>query len=229
MGLITFEDAKSQLTVRFKNRTEFASISGFDFFGEWLNKALTQLTASDTIPLSRPPLKYRFPELEVAVDMTTTAGIPYIDSPTGCLVLRHLFDKDTPYKLQWISLRQYTSFLDRADTAARNSPREYHRDGNKVWLHPTPDKLYNMEAWIRKRHGVWSGDDPTAIGAEWDDAVLELAAYKAHLWVGEQDRAKAAKEEFLQIATSIVKLSYGDEARSVNFYPDPFYFRRETR
>jgi hypothetical protein len=227
MGLITFGDAKTQLTVRFKNRTEFASISGFDFFGLWLNKALTQLTSSDVIPMST--LKYRFPELEVEVPAVTATGIPYIDSPTGCLVLRHLFDKDTPFKLSWISLRQYTSFLDRADVSARNSPREYHRDGNKVWLHPTPDKVYNLEAWIRQRHPVWSGDDSTLIGAEWDDAILELAAYKAHSWIGEMDRAKTAKDEFMQIATSIVKLSYGDEARSVNFYPDPFYFRREVR
>ena len=229
MGQISLTDAKAQLQVRFLNRSEFSSVSGFDFFGEWLNKALTQMTSSDVIPMSRPPLRFRFPELEVVEDLVTATGVPYVNSPTGCLVLRHLFDKDTPYKLQWISLRQYTSYLDRADAGARNSPREYHRDGGVVWVHPTPDKVYNLEAWFRKRHPLWEGDNPTLIGAEWDDAIIELAAFKAHTWVGESERAKAAKEAYLDIATGIVKLSYGDEARSINFYPDPFYFRRETR
>lgn len=229
MGQISLNDAKTQLQVRFLNRSEFASVSGFDFFSEWLNKALTQMTSSDVIPMSRPPLRFRFPELEVPADLVTADGVPYVTTPTGCLVLRHLFDKDTPYKLNWISLRQYTSFLDRADTGAEGAPREYHRDGNVIWLHPTPDKVYNLEAWIRKRHPLWEGDNPTLIGAEWDDAIIELAAYKAHTWVGEFERAKAAKEAYLDIATGIVKLSYGDEARSINFYPDPFYFRRECR
>lgn len=215
--------------MRFQNRTEFSSISGFDFFSEWLNKALQQITATESLPLARPALKFRFPELEVVTDLVTETGIDHIHAPADCLILRHVFDKDTPYKLTWIPLRQYVSYLDREDTGARGNPREYHRDGSIIWLHPTPDKVYNLEGWMRKRHRLWEGDDSTEIGSEWDDAIIELAAYKAYTWVGEKDRADAAKETYLEIAQSIVKNSYSEEMRSLNIYPDPFYFRRETR
>lgn len=225
MGLITLTEAKAKLLVRFQNRTEFQSIGSVDYFGVWLNDALTQLTASDRIPFAKRPI--RFPELETSTDVSTADGVPYISVPGDCLKPFHVYDKTNGRRLDWIPLKQYVEYTDRADTGAEGPPSEWHRAGLRIYLHSTPDAIYVMEVWYKKRHPLWEGDNATLIGSEWDEPILELAAYKAHSWVGEFDRAKAAKEAYMELIVPLLTNAFADEKERNEYWrPDDQYFRK---
>lgn len=225
MGLITLTEAKAKLLVRFQNRTEFQSIGSVDYFGVWLNDALTQLTASDRIPFAKRPI--RFPELETYAEVPTEDGKAYVSTPGDALKVFHVYDKDNARRLTWIPLQQYVDYTDRADTGAEGAPSEYHRAGLRIYLHPTPDDAYDLEVWYKKRHPVWEGDNATIIGSEWDEPILELAAYKAHSWVGEFDRAKAARESYMELIVPLLTNAFSEEReRSEYWRPDDQYFRK---
>lgn len=225
MGLITLTEAKAKLLVRFQNRTEFQSIGSVDYFGTWLNDALMQITAADRLPFAKRGI--RFPELETSAPLSTADGVPYVTTPGDCLKVLHVYDKTNGKRLDWIPLKQYVDYTDRSDTGAEGPPSEWHRTGLRIYVHQTPDSIYVLEVWYKKRHPLWEGDNPTIIGTEWDEPILELAAYKAHSWVGEFDRAKAAKESYLELVVPLLTNAFAEEKERNEYWrPDDQYFRK---
>jgi hypothetical protein len=224
MGALGFDSLKAILKLRLGQRTQLDSIGGTDYHGVLINQAYKQLTASHRLPILEK--SFYFPQMHTVTSpaLTTTDGVPYITAPSDTLRVRHVFDKTNGRKLDWMPTSWYVSQTDRADTTAEAPPAKWNRDGNYIWLHPTPAGAYDMEVWYRKVAASLDGAQVTLIGAEWDPAIIALASYKGHIWLGEYDRAKPDKEEYIDIVTGLINVYSREETdRNEHFEVDDQY------
>ena len=69
-----------------------------------------------------------------------------------------------------------------------------------------------------------TGTATTDIGAEWDDVIIELAAYKMFVWLHEPEKAKTSRDAFLEMAGGLAGV-YGNEriASQVSIGPSMSY------
>ncbi len=218
-----------------KTKTEFEdelrlNIGDNDFLDDnltsYINIAyLTITTQKRVLGINRD---VRFPELEVFDDAQFTSdGQPYINVPINCHLIRYLWDKTNDTKLNAISHREYIKKSGRADSDAEDKPLKWVRRGTFIFLYPTPDAAYNMYVYYKKRPIDLSDDvETTAIGAEWDEAILQMAVYQTHLRLGEFDHAKVKKEYLMELLHSLAGM-YDEEHRDRKdiFRPDETYLR----
>jgi hypothetical protein len=227
MGDVDFATLKAQLKYRMGMDTgpEEVGSSDTNFYGVWVNQAYRQICSSHT--LLGTPMVFRIPELETSSSATTTDGTAYVDVPSDCLTVRTVFDETNDRQLKNIPYRTYLAYTDRATAASEGDPTEWARMGSRIYLHPTPGTTGDtLTIHYKKYPDALDGENVTIIGAEWDEPIVTLAAHKGFTWQGALDKAKAAREEFLEMAAGIIR-SYEEEVdRDVSFEPSSAYMPR---
>ena len=208
MGSYTFTSFKTYLKLRCGGNDAFDN-----YYGVFVNGAYRFLTTSDTIwGIKR---RLYFPELEASdTTQSTVDGTAYISVPTDCLVVREIYDRTNNRRLDWIPWTEYIKKTDKSDTSSENEPLKWIRSGGYLFLYPTPDAVYAMTVYYKKRPADLSGaSDVTVIGKEWDDIILEVATFMARNWMNEPERAEIAKKTAAEMIGGLMTV-YGAEERA---------------
>jgi hypothetical protein len=221
MGALTFDVMKEYVKLRAGNRAdlEAAGDSSLNYYGIWINSAYRQLcTQQGVLGLKK---NLYFPQLMTSMSKTTTDGTVYVAVPTGALYITDIFDKTHGRKLKGITWDTYISYTDRTTAASEGDPTEWTRYGTYVYLHPTPKTTSDeLVIYYKKLVTDLSGSLTTEIGAEWDDAIVELATHKMFLFLHEYDKAKVCKEAFLEMSVGLVGI-YSLEDKDIDAYFEP--------
>lgn len=207
MGALGFDSFKEQLKLRSGNRSdlEAAGDSSLNYFGIWINSAYRQLCTQDNILGLKK--KLYFPQLMTSTTKSTTDGTAYVTVPTDVLYITEVYDTTNNRKLKQISWKKYIEYTDRSDTTAEGEADEWTRYGGYIYLHPTPDtSSETLTVYYKKLVADLSGTSTTDIGAEWDDVIIELAAYKMFVWLHEYDKSKFCREAFLEMAGGLANI-----------------------
>jgi len=161
----------------------------------------------------------------VDTSQSTTAGTAYVSVPSTALIIRDVFHYTDDYMLRPIGWAEYVERTGKATTASRGAPTEWVRSGSYIYLSPTPDATDSLYIYYRKRPTLLSsGTDVTAIGAEWDEVIVRMAACQSFLQLGMGDRLKVEKEELNDAIGGLLGI-YNQEFRHSNKYMgvDPAY------
>ena len=223
MGILKYTEFKAELKLQLGQRTDLDSLGGVDYIGQWVNRAYLTLTTKNKIAgVSR---RFYFPELETSTASTTTDGDSTINVPSDCMVIRHIWDSTNDKKLRNISFDKYLSYPGRTDTTKENEPTQWVRNEDYIYLYPTPDDSYTLYIYYRKRPTVMSDDnDTTAIGAEWDEAILQLAVIQSLRRLKQYDQAKEEENAWEDLVRGIMEVYYQEELDSKEYVRiDPAY------
>jgi hypothetical protein len=225
VGALSFSAFKELLKFRGGNNPalDAAGASGYNYYGIWINSAYRQLCTQDNI--LGLPKKIHFPQLLTSTTKTTVDGTATIDVPTDNLFITEVFDTTNGRKLHQISWKKYIEYTDRTDTAAEGDPTEWTHRGSYVYLHPTPSTTGDtITEYYKKLVTDLSGTQETDIGAEWDDVIIELAFYKLAVWTHDFDKAKYAREAFLEMAGGLADIyTKGELDSDLTLGPSPAY------
>lgn len=228
MGSLGFDDLKEITKLRAGNRAdlEAGGDSSLNYYGIWVNSAYRQLCTQNRIfGLNK---RLYFPELMTSTTKTTTDGTAYVTSPSDVLFVTDVYDTTNNRQLKQISWDTYISYTDRTTAASEGDATEWVRSAGNIYLHPTPSTTGDtMTVYYKKRVSDLSGTQTTSIGAEWDDPILELTAYKMFLFLHEYDKAKACRESFLEMADGLADVYHREEMdRDSHFEPSSSYMPR---
>ena len=227
MGALGFDDFKEQLKLRAGNRADLdtAGASSLNYYGIWINSAYRQLCTQDNVLGLKKNLY--FPQLLTSTTKTTTDGTAYVAVPTDALYIEDVFDTTNGRNLDWISWSTYAEYTDRTSSTAEGDATEWTRRGTYIYLHPTPGTTGDtLTIYYKKLVADLSGTQTTDIGAEWDDAIIELAAYKMFTWIHEPDKAKVSKEAFLEMAAGLADIYFNERKdEDDNWGPSSAYLR----
>lgn len=225
MGATDFATLKAHVKYRLGMDTgpEDVGSDHVNYYGIWTNQAYKQICAAHKMPgLNKV---FRIPELETSSSATTTDGTAYVSVPTDCIAIRTVFDETNDRKLTYIPLAEYLAYTDRATTSAEGDPTEWTRAGSKIYLHPTPGTTGDtLTIHYKKRPSDLSGTSTTIIGDEWDEPIVILASQKGFIWQGAFDKAKAARDEFIEIVAGLISAYDPQENdRAAQFGPSQTY------
>jgi hypothetical protein len=212
MGALGFDDFCELLKFRAGNNPalDAAGVSALNYYGIWTNSAYRQLCTQDKIFGMKKNLY--FPQLMTSATKLTTDSTPYVATPSDCLYIEDIFDTTNGKNLDWIPWSVYLEYTDRTDTSAEGDATEWTRYGSNIYLHPTPGTTGDtLTIYYKKLVADLSGTQTTAIGAEWDDVIIELAAYKMFTWTHEYDKAKLVKEAFLEMSAGLADIYSAEE------------------
>lgn len=224
MGALGFDDLKEILKLRAGNRADLSAAgdSSLNYYGIWVNSAYRQLCTQDKI-LGLAKRLY-FPQLFTSTTKTTTDGTAYVTEPDDCLYITDVYDTTNNRNLDWIPFKEYLEYTDRTNTASEGDPTEWTRSEGRVYLHSTPGTTGDtLTIYYKKLVADLSGTQTTAIGAEWDDVILELAAYKMFTFLHEHSDAGKCKEAFLEMAVGLAGVYQEDKDRDGSFGPSDAY------
>lgn len=144
-----------------------------------------------------------FPELNVTANKTTVAQQAWVTVPTDMLITYTIHDTTNDRKLKGIGWREYMRRTGRADSDSADDPTHWVRYGGNYYLYPTPDAAYVLDVSYRKRPTALSAaTDVTAIGAEWDEAILKLAVIQTLMRFKDYEPALVEKKEWLDMMAS---------------------------
>ena len=221
MGAKAFSTFKTDLVLATGSRTDFTDT----LQAQYLNSAYTDFTTRDRFWGLRVPFRFMFPELNVSTTKTTTANRQYIDVPSDLLTTHTIHDTSNDKKLKNIAWREYIRKTGRADTTKSDKPTHWVRYGAYHYLFPTPDDAYLMEVFYRKRPTALSAaTDVTAIGAEWDEVILQLAVIQTMMRFKDYEHAEVEKKEWLDVVASKIQVYQAEMGdRSDYMKPDQSY------
>lgn len=212
MGTYTYAKLEEYLKFRMAQRSDLETVnSATNLYKVWINAAYKELTQQDKFWGLK--MDFDFPELKADNSGTDTSdGVAYISVPSDLYATISLWDSTSDRWLNPIGWRSYLKKKNRANTDAENAPKRWVRSGAYYYLYPTPDDTYSIYVYYRKRVTALSAStDVTAIGEEWDEAILELASYKMHRWCKEYEFAKDAQEAFMMVVAGVVGTSKFDQ------------------
>jgi len=221
MGTWDYDRLKAELKLRMGQRTDFTS--PIDWYGRWINNGYMNLCTRNRFWGLRR--NFDFPEMETRSSATTTAGTAYVSVPADCLIIRDVFHYTDDARLNHIGWDEYVKRTGKSTTASRGAPTEWVRSGSYIYLSPTPDATDTLYIYYRKRPTLLSlGTDVTALGAEWDEIIVRMAALQAWLQLGDQVRLKTEKEELQDMLGGLLGI-YNQEFRHSDKYAgvDPSY------
>ena len=228
MGDLGFDALKEYLKLRAGNRAdlEAAGDSSLNYYGIWINSAYRQLCTNNKV-LGLQKRLY-FPQLFTSTTKTTTDGTAYVAAPTDVLYITEVFDTTNSRKLNNISWKDYISRTDRTDTSAEGDPTEWARYGNYIYLHQTPGTTGDtLTIYYKKLVTSLTGTATTDIGAEWDDTIIELAAYHMFRWLHEHQEAEKCRVSFLEMAAGLAEIYFLEEKdRDAHLGPSAAYMTR---
>lgn len=214
---LTFEEFEAHLKLKFRGRDDVESISGTNFFQQWTNKAYKWLTTRDR--LWDLKFNYRFPQLEVIDDtQALTAETAYLSIPDKTLYTLEIFDTTEKRPLNWMPPRDYLRKTDRADSNAYADPSHWTHIDAYYYFWPTPDAANTLELLRRKIPDPLDGAETTIIGEEWDEAILYLASWIGHDWLGEIELADKAKDNFKEYVKGLIAIYYNEEKAGHDTY-----------
>ena len=223
MGIREFSALKEELQVELGERTDIESLGGVDYRGTWINSAyMTLATQNRMWGLKK---NWTFPELETNQAAVTEDGSETVNAPSNCIIARHVWDSTNDYKLTAISFEDYITYTGRDTAASEGKPTEWVRNGDYIYLHPTPDDAYTLYIYYRKRPAyLVADDDVTDIGAEWDEPILRLAKALALRKLQQYDDAKKEQDYFEDMIRGVVGI-YDQESFDRKDYrkTDPSY------
>jgi len=213
VGNLGFDTLCELLKLRAGNRAdlEAAGDSSLNYYGIWTNSAYRQLCTQNNILGLRKRLY--FPQLMTSTTKTTTDGTAYVTAPSDVLYITEVFDTTNGRKLDNIPWKEYITFTDRTTAASEGDPTEWSRMSGNIYLHPTPATTGDtITVYYKKLVPDLSGDGTTLIGAEWDDVILELAAYKMFTFIHEYEKSKVCRESFLEMALGLADIYFKEES-----------------
>ncbi len=222
MGNYSFTNFKDYVKITLGNRTGLGT-----YLPLWVNGAYVELCSINKFPVGRRLQNLTFPELDTFDDSATIDGTPYIARPDRCLHIHTVWDMSNDSGLSERPRNWYVEQTGRATASSEDEP-SYWIPGvypKRTYLYPTPDSAYNMRTYFRKRPSrLVNNGDTTAIGEEWDEAILALASAKAHMWLRDFENAKMWRSEFASIVSSLLGMT-NKEQQDVKHYfrPDPAY------
>ena len=220
MGSYTFANFKDYLKINLGNRDGLTT-----YLPVWVNAGYIGLCSINKFPVGRQMVNINFPELDTNSDATTIDGQPHINRPSRCLHVHTLWDMTNDKQLKRKNWDWYVNQTDRTDTGAEDVPSYWVVYGNKIYLHPTPAGAYNVRIYHRKPPTRFVNDeDVSAIGEEWDDAILALASVKACMGLRDFSTADIWRKEFMNTVASMVGMPDKEtmDTKEV-FRPDPGY------
>jgi len=223
-----FDDFKKYLKITFSKRTDLENIDSENLYETWINAAYRDLTTRTKFWALKK--EFYFPELFTPdVSQSTSDGVAYIDVPSDCLYIVDVYDATSKVQLDWMSWGWYRSQTDRADTAKEDNPTKWHRHGDYIYLHKTPDTIYSMDIDYKKRVTDLTGTGETVIGPEWDEVILTLARVKGFSWLRDWDQFERFKEEFMEQAANLVGIYDREErlSRREVMKPDHRYYHKK--
>ncbi len=225
MGDYTKSRFVEEITMNLGSRTSLSSPT--DWYARLLNQAYLQLCTRDRIFTVKR--KIFIPELEVSSTATTTDGTAYVLVPTGCFIIRGIWNSTDDQMLTWITPEQYWEQDGRADTSSEETPTEYTRRGTYIYLYPTPDSsTLNLTIYYKKRPTELSqAAHTTIIGSEWDDIIVGLATINGFYRLQEPDIADAWKKRFVEDVEGVINNIYNERIQANSFiFPDNLYTMR---
>ena len=227
-GTWTFAEMKAMVKLHLGERTDLSSHTDLsDLYGKWLNSAYLQLTTRNNFWGYRLPIEWTFPELGSTDAQNTVDGTATISAPSDVLFIYTVDDTTSTRKLtRFANMKEYIKLTDRADTNAEGEPTRWIRYGTSIYLHPTPDAVYALLTYYRKKPAVLTGTDTTVIGDEWDEPIVQLATYQSLIRMKLYDDAKVWRDLFIDTISGIVGI-YDKEGRDAKRHlkPDPGYFQ----
>jgi hypothetical protein len=207
---LNFEELEAHLKLKFMARDDVESVDGTNFFQEWVNKAYKWLVTRDRFWEIK--FNYRFPQLEVIdTSQTLTASTAYLTIPDKTLYTLEIYDSTEKRALDWMDPREYLRKTDRADTNAYTDPSHWTHIETYYYFWPTPDAANSLEILRRKIPDPLTGTGTTDIGEEWDEAILYLASWIGHDWLGEIELADRAKDNFTEYVKGLIAIYYNEE------------------
>ena len=130
--------------------------------------------------------RYRHPEIEATVTLTTVAGTQTYATPTRYWYTQYMRDETNDrvllYKpMQWILAQ---------DTDTRGPPQYHTRQAATNLLYPTPDAVYLITHYHTARPIELSSTPTSTVfdGLEWDEIVTWGAVWRCHQMLGQNDQ-----------------------------------------
>jgi len=220
MGIYTFANFKSYLTLALGNRDGLTTCLPI-----WVNAAYIGLCSINKVVSFRKVKNLIFPELDTSKDESTIDGQAYISRPSNTLAIHTVWDTTNDRKLDYKSPAWYFEQTGRANTSSEGDPFYWIPYGNLVYLYPTPDDDYNMKIYYRKRPSRLVEDGhTTAIGEEWDEAILQFAKSKASADLRDFTTSAFWKKEFIETIAGQVGMQEKETIDLKEFFRiDPTY------
>ena len=229
MGVRLFSQLKADLIFELGARTDLTAAPSSA--GDWINVAYLEFCTRNQFFGFKMPKYFHFPELETSATASTVAGQDYVATPTDALIISTVHDSTNDQKLGGIKFREYVDKTGRSTTASRSKPLYWLRYGSQVKLYPTPDAAYSLTIYYRKRPALLSGEnDVTAVGAEWDEAILKFAVIQSMMRLKQYDTADVEKKALAELLSGKVDI-YDKEGRDLKrfFAPDIAYLNYGQR
>ncbi len=219
MGTWDYSRFKEELLFRFGNQDDLTSPT--DWTGRFINNAYLTLCTKDHFWTLRR--KFDFPQLETSSTANTVDGTAYVTAPTDAFFIRHVHNNTNDASLHPMGTLDYVNKIDRTDASAEGAPTKWVHRGTYLYLYPTPDAVYTLGIYYRKRPTLLSaGTDVTVLPAEWDDIIVGLAEYQTHMRFHDYEKAAKVKEEWLdQVAGIMGAYDIGQEDARPIMQPDP--------
>ena len=216
MGQRSFIDFREALRFNLGQRTDLTA-----YLGGWVNQAYNDFCTRNRFWSLSLPKYFVFPELLTATITPTVRGVATIAVPSDCVYVRHIWDSTSDAKLDRIRFYNYVKSTGRANATSR--PTQWVRDGNSIYLYPTPDAAYTLYVYYRKRPDPMVGDiDTTEIGDEWDEPITMLSTIFTLERLKEFDKAEMWKKEWLDMMGGKIGI-YDREDRDMSPYLAPDY------
>ncbi len=221
MGTYGFDRFEDEVKLRLGQRTDFSTPT--DWVGRWVNQAYIRLTSGNRLFGLRK--NFYFPELEAKSSVLSTVdGTAYVTTPTDTLIVRSVWDSTSDRSLKNIGWDTYLEGTGRADTSAEGPPTAWVRSGSYIYLRPTPDAVYSLYAYYRKRPALLTGTTASAIGPEWDDVIVLMAVCQGFSVMGDYEHLKQAKEDLAERVAELIGI-YEQEGKGKKEFMqiDPSY------
>lgn len=223
MGAKTLSEFETDMvTYALMNRPDLTSAQKAAF----INNAYIDFTTRNLFWGLKVPQGFEFPELNVA-DSTraTVANTAYIQTPSDALHVYTIHDDTNDQKLSNISRGEYVKKTGRATSTSYGKPTKWNRYGTRLWLYPTPDAVYSLTIYYRKRPATMTAaDSVTAIDAMWDEPIQLLANIQAMTRFKMYEQAESEKKEWLEMMSGKFGFYAKEERdRKTYFEPDPNY------
>lgn len=229
MGDRTYSEFRNEIRFNLGN-PDISDLSDTKI-GEWFNQSYLNFCTKDKFYGVRMPKEFFFPELDDDTIKTTSDGSPYVAKPAGCLNIYTCFDNTNKKKLTYKYFKEYIEKTDRATASARTNPVFWSPFKDKIYLYPTPDAIYQIAIYFRKKVSKLSSDSHvTLIGEEWDEPMTQYATTWSLKRMKQYDEAERWKIEFLTTVQDMLGIYLIEERDTGStMQPDPNYLRRQFK
>ena len=203
MGVKTFAAFQSELLFNLGRVTDTDLDS---YKAGWVNTAYLQFCSRNKFWYLKVPKTFNLPELDTSTTEAGADGDAYITKPSDSIFVHTVWDMTSDRMLGYKGHSWYTEQTGRADADTEGEAIHWTPYSNKLYLYPTLDASYNFTVYYRKRPAVLTGTQVTAIGAEWDEPILQLATIHGLTRLRDFDSAKVWKAEFIDTVGGLMGL-----------------------